>query len=117
MEGLRTVLRDPGVAIVEDAAQAMGEASEGGKLGALGDVGFFSLGRGKALSCMEGGVILTNRDDIAEGLRDILPRLPLRAGVVADPDSQDGGAHAAHSPVALLAAAQPTVPQVGRDAL
>jgi dTDP-4-amino-4,6-dideoxygalactose transaminase len=74
--GLRKVLRDPGVAIVEDAAQAMGEAGEGGKLGTLGDVGFFSLGRGKALSCVEGGVILTNRDDIAEGLSGILPRLP-----------------------------------------
>ena len=74
--GLRKLLRDPGVAIVEDAAQAMGEGSEGGKLGTLGDVGFFSLGRGKALSCVEGGIILTNRDDIAEGLSGILPRLP-----------------------------------------
>ncbi len=73
--GLRQLLRDPGIAIVEDAAQAMGEAGEGGKLGTLGDVGFFSLGRGKALSCVEGGIILTNRDDIAEGLSGILPRL------------------------------------------
>ena len=54
----------------------MDEAAEGGKLGTLGDVGFFSLGRGKALSCVEGGVILTNRDDIGEGLNGILSRLP-----------------------------------------
>jgi dTDP-4-amino-4,6-dideoxygalactose transaminase len=54
----------------------MGEAGEGGKLGTLGDVGFFSLGRGKALSCVEGGVILTNRDDVAERLSGIVPRLP-----------------------------------------
>jgi dTDP-4-amino-4,6-dideoxygalactose transaminase len=74
--GLRKRLRDPGVAIVEDAAQAMGEAGEGGKLGTLGDVGFFSLGRGKALSCVEGGVILTNRDDIAAALSGILARIP-----------------------------------------
>jgi len=74
--GLRALLRDPGVAIVEDAAQAMGEAGEGGKLGTLGDVGFFSLGRGKAFSCVEGGVILTNRDDIADRLSGIVPRLP-----------------------------------------
>ena len=74
--GLRQRLRDPDIAIVEDAAQAMGEAGDGGKLGTLGDVGFFSLGRGKALSCVEGGIILTNRDDIAKGLSGILPRLP-----------------------------------------
>ena len=76
VRGLRKLLSDPGIAIVEDAAQAMGETGEDGKLGTLGDVGFFSLGRGKALSCVEGGVILTNRDDIAEGLSGILRRLP-----------------------------------------
>lgn len=74
--GLRKLLRDPGIAIVEDAAQAMGETVEGGKLGTLGDIGFFSLGRGKALSCVEGGVILTNRDDIAAILGGLLARLP-----------------------------------------
>jgi dTDP-4-amino-4,6-dideoxygalactose transaminase len=39
------------------------------KLGTFGDVGFFSLGRGKALSTIEGGVILTDRDDIADKLK------------------------------------------------
>ena len=48
-----------GVAIVEDAAQAMEEDSDDRKLGTLGDAGFFSLGRGKAFSTVEGGVILT----------------------------------------------------------
>ena len=34
------------------------------RLGTFGDVGFLSLGRGKALSAVEGGIILTNRDDL-----------------------------------------------------
>lgn len=74
--GLRKLIPDPAVAIVEDAAQAMGETWEGRKLGTLGDVGFFSLGRGKAFSTVEGGVILTDRDDIAAALDRRVGGLP-----------------------------------------
>ncbi len=77
---IRKLLHDPGVKIVEDAAQAMGAEWKGKKLGTFGDISFFSLGRGKALSAMEGGIILTNRNDIAdkvsarmESLRDYSP--------------------------------------------
>ncbi len=64
------------VAIVEDAAQAMGGDFAGKKLGTMGDVGFFSLGRGKALSTIEGGVIVTNRDDIGRTLKKLVDALP-----------------------------------------
>jgi len=64
------------VAVVEDAAQAMGESLGGRKLGTLGDVGFFSLGRGKALCTVEGGVILTDRDDVAQALQARLDEVP-----------------------------------------
>ena len=73
---LRKLIRDPGITIVEDAAQAMGETVGNRKLGTLGDVSFFSLGRGKAFSVVEGGVILTNRDDLAERLNRLVGRLP-----------------------------------------
>ncbi len=74
--GVRSLVGKRPVAIIEDAAQAMGEDSGGGKLGTLGDAGFFSLGRGKAFSTVEGGVILTNRDDLAEALQARLDQLP-----------------------------------------
>ncbi len=54
------------IPIVEDAAQAMGEELANKKLGTIADVGFFSFGRGKALSTMEGGAIVTNREDLGE---------------------------------------------------
>ena len=73
---VRQLVADGSVAIVEDAAQAMGETLAGRKLGTLGDVGFLSLGRGKAFSTVEGGVILTDRDDIAEALRTRLNEVP-----------------------------------------
>ena len=55
IEKLHWALQGREIFIVEDAAQAMGAEWQGKKLGTLGDVGFFSLGRGKALSTVEGG--------------------------------------------------------------
>ena len=73
---LKRLLRDPAVTVVEDAAQAMGGEWQGEKLGTLGDVGFFSLGRGKALSTVEGGVILTDRDELGRRLCTSVAVLP-----------------------------------------
>ncbi len=73
---VRKLFPDPRVSIVEDAAQAMGETQDGVQMGTLGDVGFFSLGRGKALSLVEGGLILTNRDDLADRLAALQAGLP-----------------------------------------
>jgi dTDP-4-amino-4,6-dideoxygalactose transaminase len=50
---------------IEDAAQAMGGIHNGRKLGTACDVGFFSLGRGKNITCGGGGIILTDSDSIA----------------------------------------------------
>lgn len=55
--------------IVEDAAQAMGAISGNRKLGTLGDVAFFSLGRGKNITCGSGGIIITSEDRIADSIR------------------------------------------------
>ena len=72
----RRLVPDDRISIVEDAAQAMGGSWNGRKLGSLGDVSFLSLGRGKALSTVEGGIILTDRDDIAEVLSRRVGTLP-----------------------------------------
>jgi len=66
VERVRSSLNDSGISVVEDAAQAMGADLQGEKIGTRGDAGFFSLGRGKALTTVSGGIIVTNRDDIAE---------------------------------------------------
>lgn len=65
---VRKTVKDSEVTIIEDAAQVMGGEAGGKKLGTLGDVSFFSLGRGKAFSTVEGGIILTDRDDLAENI-------------------------------------------------
>ena len=55
--------------IIEDAAQAMGGVAGRGKLGTYGDVSFFSLGRGKNITCGSGGIIITSTEDIADSIR------------------------------------------------
>jgi perosamine synthetase len=65
IERLRAICHARGSFVVEDAAQAMGAESNGRRLGTLGDVGIFSLGRGKSVTCGSGGVIVTNSDRIA----------------------------------------------------
>ena len=66
----------PDIPLIEDAAQAMGEEYKGKKLGTLGGVGFYSLGRGKALSSMEGGMIVTDNHDLAEKINTLITALP-----------------------------------------
>jgi dTDP-4-amino-4,6-dideoxygalactose transaminase len=68
VEQIRALCQERGIFVVEDAAQAMGVESRGAKLGTLGDVGIFSLGRGKNITCGSGGLIVTNSDRIAEAV-------------------------------------------------
>jgi len=53
------------VAIVEDAACAAGASFDGKPAGTIGEVGCFSFHPRKAITTGEGGMLTTNRDDIA----------------------------------------------------
>lgn len=60
-----------GLWVVEDAAHAPGGAWAGTRCGAWGDVGCFSFFGNKNITCAEGGMVVTQRDDIAEKLRSL----------------------------------------------
>ena len=68
IDRLKNITSGHNIFIVEDAAQALGGVYRENKLGTKGDVGFFSLGRGKSITTVEGGIIVTNGDDIARGI-------------------------------------------------
>ncbi len=64
---MQEICREGGIFLVEDAAQTFGiclSDSDDSKLGLLGDAGFFSFGRGKPISLMHGGILVTNSEEI-----------------------------------------------------
>jgi dTDP-4-amino-4,6-dideoxygalactose transaminase len=55
-----------GAFVIDDAAQSLGSSLHGRKSGTSGEIGVFSLGRGKNITTYEGGVIATACNDLAE---------------------------------------------------
>lgn len=68
------VCQSCGAALVDDAAQAMGGMIRGKYAGCLGDVGIFSLSRGKPLTAVDGGILITHDDRIAQNIDAVWPK-------------------------------------------
>ncbi len=66
MDAIREIASRQGVAIVEDAAEAIGSEYKGRKAGSFGEAGVFSFHGSKTLTTGEGGMLVTNRQDLYE---------------------------------------------------
>lgn len=71
LERLTDIARRHNLRIVEDAAQAHGAQWNGRGVGAIGDLGAFSFQASKNLNAGEGGIILTNDDELARTARSL----------------------------------------------
>jgi len=61
---LRLLAEEHGLKIIEDAAEAFGSEYEGCKAGTLGDVAAFSFHGSKTMSTGEGGMLVTDDDEL-----------------------------------------------------
>ena len=66
MDAIMAIAKAHGLFVIEDACQAVGGLYKGNKLGTIGDVACFSFFPTKNLGAAgDGGMIVTNRDEIA----------------------------------------------------
>lgn len=69
MPAITKLAREKGLAIIEDAAHAIGSEIDGRKMGVWGEVGCFSFFSNKNMTTGEGGMVVTNNDAMADKLR------------------------------------------------
>lgn len=66
MDEILDIARRHSISVIEDSACAVGTTYKGRPVGGLGDAGAFSFHPRKVVTTGEGGMITTNRDDLAE---------------------------------------------------
>ena len=85
-DALLSIARAHRLALIEDAAHALGATYKGRAIGAIGDVTMFSFHPAKNITTGEGGAIATASDEIAERAK-----LLCFHGIAQSPESRFGG--------------------------
>lgn len=73
LDALKSICKEHGLLLLEDACQSIGATYKGKHLGTIGDAGTFSFDFVKTMTCAEGGVVMTDREDVfvkADGYSD-----------------------------------------------
>lgn len=69
MDGIMSLARKHSLRVIEDACHGPLSEYKGKKLGSIGDVGCFSFFSNKNISTGEGGMLITNSDEIADKVK------------------------------------------------
>lgn len=64
LDALQQLCKEHSLILLEDACQSIGAKYKGRSLGTIGDAGSFSFDFVKTITCAEGGVVMTNNEDI-----------------------------------------------------
>jgi 8-amino-3,8-dideoxy-alpha-D-manno-octulosonate transaminase len=71
MDALMSIAREHGLAVIEDACQSAGATFKDKRLGSFGDAGAFSLQFNKIITTGEGGMMITDRQDLYDLAIDV----------------------------------------------
>ncbi|TXC81427.1 dTDP-4-amino-4,6-dideoxygalactose transaminase [Luteibaculum oceani] len=71
LSSILSTAKKHGIAVVEDAAHALGAQYEDQWLGSFGDIACFSFHQTKNISCGEGGLIVVNKPELCEKADEI----------------------------------------------
>lgn len=66
MDEIMQIAKEHDLKVIEDAAQAPGCTYKGSHIGIIGDIGVFSFNQNKTITTGEGGIIVTNDDELAK---------------------------------------------------
>lgn len=69
MDRLSKICKEHGIYLIEDCSQAHLAEYKGRLAGTIGDFGCFSLQQSKQITCGDGGVTITNNDELADRAR------------------------------------------------
>ena len=65
MDAIMRIAKEHDIKVIEDCAQAWGAKFNGNDVGTIGDIGVFSFNVHKTIQCGEGGLCVTNDDELA----------------------------------------------------
>lgn len=73
---LKALAQRSGLALIEDSTEAIGSHYQGRPVGTFGDLSVFDFSEPGPLTCGEGGMVVTDDDDMARLLRSLRGRKP-----------------------------------------
>jgi perosamine synthetase len=76
LPSITRLAHDRSIYVVDDAAQCLGGQVGGRPSGTWGDVGIYSFDKGKNVTSIDGGVLVTNSDQVAEAIARQVRVLP-----------------------------------------
>jgi dTDP-4-amino-4,6-dideoxygalactose transaminase len=71
LDRLQEIARIHNLALIEDSSHAHGSEWKGHKVGSIGTVGTFSFQASKLMTAGEGGIVITNNEDLAVRIRSV----------------------------------------------